>query len=691
MLGYNKLDLSGKNLDQLIRSWGSRIYNNFAQKAGVQPIRHQNVYVSQKEYNQSNPDAHRDWRSTAKARAKFQWRQHNYGKSDLPNYDNLTDEALDQAAYGSTRDAQTIADNLEKGFTYGNAAVLAGTSAPGFIFKHALPGLLAQKGSKQVLNYTDLSEDNKNLISGGIGTAVGFGSGSWFPRLTKGILDYTLWDKVYTPTMDTVYNHTAGKTDLGKRLESYVVPVMAAGASGTSSGVMSNLERKGVASLNNQAMNNINNSNIQQKVWDNFTIPLLEKLNYSDIVTRGGKQGLSAVGSTIATAVNAGGKQAIATVPITIGSNLADATVSDQLSNVLGEDTYEFLKNSVLIAGGQKGAQHLSPGKFTHESSSGAKDVKVATDNVKTNLPRFFATGQFGNYNGSIVADNIHYNRQTQGALARTKSGFGDGWLRVEFGDGQTSGNLDGSVSFYNGVQAPETAQTRNYRNASELFHKVYPTGLPERRGFGQKVTFVSPSSTEKLTSDISNLNENFTVFKGPKNTETRGDLVIGKVNTPTGTYYEYYNGDGHIVLKDSQDRPYYFDMGGTGSAGVNHNHQESTKKPSSETISETPEYKQYFSKGKDALHEAVSKYILTPTVNGVKTVLDQSEAHSLPVMLAEIDSNPTYRTDKAGRVKTITGGNVVATGVLDKPSVSYEFPRYISWKEKLSNWIQGK
>ena len=128
MLGHNKLNLTGKNLDQLIRSWGSRIYNNFAQKAGVQPVRHQNVYVSQKEYNQSNPDAHRDQRGTAKTRAKFQWRQHNYGKSDkeMPNYDDFTDEALDQAAYGSTRDAATIADNLEKGFTYGNAAVLGG-------------------------------------------------------------------------------------------------------------------------------------------------------------------------------------------------------------------------------------------------------------------------------------------------------------------------------------------------------------------------------------------------------------------------------------------------------------------------------------------------------------------------------------------------------------------------------------
>ena len=613
----------------------------------------------------------------------------------MPNYDDFTGEALDQAAYGSTRDAATIADNLEKGFTYGNAAVLGGMSAPGFIFRRALPGLLAQKGTKQVLNYTDLSEDNKNLISGGIGTAVGFGSGSWFPRLTKGIMDYTLWDKVYTPTMSAIYNSTAGKTNLGKQLEPYAVPVLAAGASGTTSGVMNNLERKGVASINNWAMNNLSNTSLQQKIWDNFTTPLLEKLNYSDIVTRGGKQGLSAVGSVAATAFNAGSKHAASAVPITVGSNLADATIGSQLVNTLGEDTYDFLKNSVLIAGSQKGAQHISPGKFTHESSSGAKDVKVAADNVKTNLPRFFAAGQFGNYNGSIVSDNIHYNRQPQGALARTKSGFGDGWLRVEFGDGQTSGNLDGNISFYNGVQAPETAQTLNYRNASELFHKVYPTGLPERRGFGQKVTFVSPNSTEKLASGISALNENFTTVKGPNNTETRGDLVIGKVNTPAGTQYEYYNGDGHLVLKDSQDRSYYFDMGGTGSAGVKHNHQESSKstkeESSIETPAETPNYKQYFSKGKDVLKEAASKYIVTPAVNGVKTVLDQSEAHSLPVMLAEIDPNPAYRTDKVGRVKTITGGNVVASGVLDKTPVSYEFPRYVSWKEKLSDWIQGK
>lgn len=603
----------GQLSDEELKNQMSDIYSQSKQEESNRKVE------NAKRNNQLNNYISNYENLTPQEKQAYQWiqsHQHDYNtwKKDKPN-SNLNDYVnyLNKEHKG-WQDTEKFAHNVGMGIV-GGAGVLSG--GLGTIGKRLASNYIYQKGTKSALdNTTNLSENTKNLISNGVGFGVGFGSGNLLNRAGKGVIDYALYDRVYNPTAQAI----AG--------DHWYTPIIAGGVQGVSQGITNSLGRNATAFIDKSLVqNNTFGNRTSEFIRDNITMPSVNKFNIGNQVTTGGHGvTLNGMSSLLTTGIGAAGEGVVSSLPYSGISVLSNSEPGRKLRETVGDEIYDNILTGtqILTSKRMNNALHGKSGAFVHRSSGGAKDAQRAVDNIKADYKKIKlfnpSTWHLGNYNGSVVAKWTPA-RRFQGQRAHDSSGKTDGWLRVQMGDGEVgNSHLKKQVEIVEGFPELQSRKGSTYDNAYNLYHQIYPQGLITRRGVGQRIAFVSPQTEGLFNHSVRKLaNEDFT-FDTNKSGEVRGDHALGPVE---GNKVEYYNGDGHMVLNQNGQR-YYWDVGGTGSAGLTHNHKDAN----STSISESP---------------TLGTKLKEAAVTGVKTWLDRSQSGRIPVLVDPIKSNPHF------------------------------------------------
>lgn len=540
-----------KYADQIERAFATDLYNQkvriynktHSQKIALLP--RYNITVSQQEYNTTGQTTYDQQRQREKdlRLAKFYRRMYRGNSTDTSDLDNLSAEELRQIAL--SHDAMgEFAENL-KAMANGSAmaATAVGTAGAGaaayatlkemgiktagklltkgagnFITKQVVPAAVGQFGTKYALDKTtNLSEENKRFISGLVGAAAGSGGRNVY-SIGSSMKDYALFDLTQRATGSTNLALLSGLTGVENGiLHSAGTKLFAKAGDATRNWGQKVSNALLPASRNNGVINYLRTVVNPSARFKYITAPALHRLNQRESIAIGTPfwqtdNKLVGLTNNVTSALASGGVQFVnhakGSLPIIGVSYALDPTIGKAMEGAGYGDTYEFLKQWGTIGLSNASAASTNIGKWIHQSSGGASDATKAFESVNSNWDRFKNTLHFNNYNGTLVL-NQSPSREMQGKRAYDSSGYGDGWLRVMYGDGALTGNLNGSIEIFRGVRAPSTMANSNYAQAYK-FQESRDPKVYGRRGLGQSVTFVTNGSQKDLRAYLKDLNKGY-------------------------------------------------------------------------------------------------------------------------------------------------------------------------------------
>ena len=536
-----------RQADQVELAFATDLYNqkvedynkSHSQKISTRP--RYNITVSQQEYNTTAQAAYDKQQQREKdlKLVKFFQRGYEGPDADTSDLENASAEELRQmaSAHNAEEELKYIVEKgVESGVEVGLGLVTAGTvsaaldglktvgaktfakGAGKFLYKQVLPAEISRLGTKYTLDKTtNLSERDKQFISGLAGAAAGSGKLNVYD-IGSNIKDYAL------------YEATSRITGLNN-------PFLLSGLSGVENGIFHSVGTKlfaktadatrnwgqrvsnalRSASQNNNAAYALRVAASPAVRFKYFTTPTLHRLNQRESIVIGTpfwqtENKFSGAVNNALTAAISGGTQflnhAKGSLPIIGASYVLDPTIGKAMEDAGYGDTYEFLKQWGTVGLSKASAASTNVGKWLHQSSGGGGTSAAALNSVNNNWGRFWNTLHFNNYNGTTVSKQ-NPDREMQAKRALYNSGFGDGWLRIMFGDGVTTGNLNGSIEIFRGVRAPSTMANSDYAQAYK-FQESRDPKVYGRRGLGQSVTFVTNGSQKDLRTYLKDLNKGY-------------------------------------------------------------------------------------------------------------------------------------------------------------------------------------